>query len=156
MRKIIQRTMGVFERNAIENALKLGIRNLLIFGEIIEMQEYKNITLFVSKSYEDFRKELKEKGIALSEKEALVCSLLHKSFSKTDFISLLRQLRTFPEGTTLVFTHSEEVLETERLLSSFGFRTVEHFNIDRAAEAAVKAIEKDLTENTYFCLAARK
>lgn len=154
MRENTKAVAEFFESIAIENALKLGISNLLIFGEETYCQKYKNITLFVSEGYDDVCSGFERNGLNFSMSEPLLCSFLHRNFSQENLYSVLEQLKKFPEGTTVVFTHSENMSETEKLLSSFGFRTVEHFSADKVADSFQQL--KSSSGNTCYCLCVRK
>lgn len=154
MREITKAISEFFEGTAIENALELGISNVLAFGNETFCREDEGITLFVSDSYEEFCGNLEEKGITLNKAEPLICSMLHKDFNPEELMSVLRQLVYFPEGTTVIFTHNDDIYEAEKLLNGYGFRTVEHFSADRVADFFIKT--RNLSERNYYCLCVRK
>ncbi len=154
MRENTKAVAEFFESTAIENALKLGISNLLIFGEETYCQKYKNVTLFVSESYDALCSVFERKGINFSNKEPLLCSFLHRDFSQENLCSVLEQLKKFPEGTTVIFTHSDNMYDTEKMLSSFGFRTVEHFSADKVADSFQQ--RERSSGNTCYCFCVRK
>lgn len=155
MRKNTKVIAEFFESTAIENALKLRIRNLLIFGDETYCKKYENVTLYVSEKYDDFLSVFKEKGINLSLSEPLLCSFLHCDFSEEKVYYVLEQLKKFPEGTTVIFTHCNDMYDTEKKLSDCSFRTVEHFSLDKVADTLVKKEEKS-EENNCYCLCVRK
>lgn len=155
MRKNTKVIAEFFESTAIENALKFGIRNLLIFGDETYCKKYENVTLYVSEKYDDFLSVFKEKGLNLSLSEPLLCSFLHCDFSEEKVYSVLEQLKKFPEGTTVIFTHCNDMYDTEKKLSDCSFRTVEHFSLDKVAHALVKKEEKS-GENNCYCFCIRK
>lgn len=152
MREITKDIVRVFERNAMANAKEIGIDRALIFGE--------------EKSWEILPEGLTV--YTVSDCDTVKDAVLHSVPAFCSFIRVsdnlhgeelkrhLRSVAFMPEGTTVVFTHSEDMETTEKLMSEEGFRTVEHFNADRAGEGTFGIIEKDMRENTCFCLGVRK
>ena len=155
MREITKEIIGVFERNAMSNAKEIGIDHALIFGEE-KLSEF--LSDFMTVRFVSDCDTVKKEELPFYSCEPAFCSFIRVSdnLHGEELRRHLRSVAFMPEGTTVVFTHSEDMKKTERLMSEEGFRTIEHFNADRAGEGAFGIIEKDMRENTCFCLGVRK
>lgn len=155
MRETIKEIVGVFERNAMANAKGIGIDRALIFGEERSLEILSEFLTVYSVSDCD---KVKKEEFPFNSSSPVFCSFIRVSdnLHGEELRRHLRSVAYMPEGTTVVFAHSADMEKTERLMSEEGFRTVEHFNADRAGEGAFGIIEKDMRENTCFCLGVRK
>ncbi len=154
MREITREIVSVFERNAMVNAKQIGIDRVLIFGE----GKPENLPDDLNAHYVSLHDSVVSGELPVDGSAAAFCSFIPASdnLQGDELRRYLQSVAFMPEGTTVVFTHNESMQKTEKLMSEEGFRTIEHFNADRAGEGAFKTIEEDLRENTCFCLGVRK
>ncbi|MBQ8504002.1 MAG: hypothetical protein IJ491_06985 [Clostridia bacterium] len=159
MREITRDIVKLFEQNAIRNANNLGIRRVLVLSEENTFADnFGELEVYRTEESGYCGENLQKRKKHLDIHKAVFCSLLKLSdnLHGEELRKHLKALSSFPEGTTVVFTHSEKMQEIEKIASEQHFRTVEHFNVDRAGEATFSVITKEPEENTCFCLCVRK
>lgn len=124
-----------FRENAKENAVKCGagqIVDIRTDGVFVKASEGENYT---------------------REKTLFDFCLVSSDFTMPMLIRMFESVCRFPEGSTLIFTHSLERKEIEYIASEKGFRVYEHFSVSKVTE---EMFGEKSGENLNYCAAVKK